>query len=76
MYFQGRPLQGNNAPDMLVTNDGHVFTRQTTIQTSQGKPIQAVANSSGVSIQANASESLKDAWHIPHIPTAMDIAGR
>jgi hypothetical protein len=76
MYFQGRRLEGNNAPDMLVTSDGHVFTRQTMTQTREGKPIQAVANLNGVPIHANASESLKDAWHIPHIPTAMDIAGR
>jgi len=76
MYLAGRPLQGNNAPDMLVTSDGHVFTRQTTSQTREGKPIQVVANSSGSPIQANASELLKDAWHIPHIPTAMDIVGR
>ena len=76
MYFGGKRLKGNSAPDMLVTSDGHVFTRQTTSQTREGKPIQVVANSNGVPIQANASESLKDAWHIPHIPTAMDIAGR
>jgi hypothetical protein len=76
MYFGGQRLKGNSAPDMLVTSDGHVFTRQTTSQTREGKPIQVVANSNGVPIQANASESLKDAWHIPHIPTAMDIAGR
>jgi len=76
MYVDGNRLRGKDAPDMLVTADGHVFTRQTTALTREGKPIRVVANSKGEEVRGKTSELLKDVWHIPYIPTAMDIAGR
>ena len=76
MYYKGQQLRATNAPDMLVTEQGHVFTRQGIAQTFEGKDIQVVTNAYGVPIKPNASLFLKGAWHIPHIPTAMDVVGR
>jgi hypothetical protein len=76
MCYRGNILKGDNAPDMLVTHQGEVFTRQSTAQTREGKDIQVVANVKGLSIAPKSSEYLKGAWHIPHIPTAMDVVGR
>ena len=76
MHFRHRPLGPQHSPDMIVTDQGLVFTRQGTIQNREGKDIQVVVNSRREPIREDASTALKGAWHIPHIPTAMDIAGR
>ena len=76
MHFRHRPLGPQHSPDMIVTDQGLVFTRQGTIQNREGKDIQVVVNSRQEPIREDASTALKGAWHIPHIPTAMDIAGR
>lgn len=76
MYWNGRPLRGDHAPDMLVTQDGKVFTRQEFRLTKQNKRVGVVANEKGEEIHWKDSHRLKGRWHIPFIPTAMDIVGR
>ena len=76
MYVHGNPLRGSRAPDMLVTDDGLVFTRQGLTRAPGGKDIRVVVNTRGNPITIEQSDVLKNLWHIPYVPIAMDVVGR
>ncbi len=76
LIYNNQRLSDYNAPEILVTTDGQVFTRQCITTTPKGKNIQAVANLSGNSVTPSLSEYLKDKWHVPYIPVGMDLTGR
>lgn len=75
MYLDGQRCSGWRTPDMLVTADGKVFTRQGVARSASGQDYRVVSNASGVRIREEDSTYLKGKWHIPFIPTATDLAG-